>query len=314
MNESSAYSLVNRLAALYDLLRRGPCSKSEIFERLPLFYETGYAGNRRLGRDLTALRQFGHSVTYDRSQQVYTLVEKPRLSLTDTDVQTLALIRQSFELLPPLAGDVSVVLQKIGSALSKRQQSLFARQVPVAISLRPAVDYGPHFKTITLLEQAVEQGSKVRFIYPSLTNNLAETHVGVEPYEIQFFDRHFYLLGFSPFLSQVAEFRLDRVRDLELMPDRLAFKRKRPTIAFSYRLSERVARQGVSERFINQHLKPQRDGSIIVEAEGTSEFRIVQDLLRYGEQAEILGPPKLRARMQGVIEAMASRYVKGSDK
>ena len=81
-----------------------------------------------------------------------------------------------------------------------------------------------------------------------------------------------------------------------------------------YRLSQRIACTGVSERFLNQQIDHQEDGSVIVQAEGYSEFRIIQDMLRYGEQAEILGPPHLREKMTQVVQAMSVLYERCQDK
>ena len=302
------YGLVMRLIALRDLLRRGPYSKAEICRWLPRYYQPGPAGSRRLGRDVRALRQLGYSVHVERSAQTYSLDDAPHLVLNNEEVQTLALIRESFAALPPKSGEVLAVLERIVTALPESQRHLYYRRSPIAIRLHPAVDYRPFAKTIRSLEQAISQSSKVRLVYPALEDGTPAAHVGVEPYEIQFFDRHFYLIRLSPLASQIMEFRIDRVRGLELMPGRVGAKRKRPSVAFSYRLSPHIARLGVSERFLNQTLIPQTDGSVVVRAEGYSDFRIIQDLLRYGEHAELLSPRRLRYRMAQVVSAMVLHY------
>lgn len=314
MADDADYGLVARLRALRDLLRRGGQSKADICRRLPHYYRLSSAGSRRLGRDVRALRQLGYSIHVDRPTQTYSLAESPYLALSKDDVEALALIRESFAGLHLKSQDVIAVLQKVVSALPEEQQAHYFQQPAVAITLHPAVDYRPHAKTTRLLEQAIDQRRKVRFVYPSLDDGKPIVYVAIEPYEIQFFDRHFYLVGLSPDESQISEFRLDRIRDIELMPGRVAAKRKRPMVAFSYRLSPHITRLGVSERFVNQQAAPQADGSVIVRAEGYSEFRIIQDLLRYGEHAELLGPPKLRAKMAQVSRAMAEQYAKGPDK
>jgi predicted DNA-binding transcriptional regulator YafY len=223
-------------------------------------------------------------------------------------------VRESFESLTPKSTDVLAALDKVSAALPESARRLYARHTPLAIPLRPAVDYGAHRRTLRVLEDAVAQGRKVSFEYPALDDGTPEWHEGVEPYEVQFFDRHFYVIGFSPARPQIMEFRLDRLRRVEVLPARTARPRKRATYPFVYRLSARLARQGVSERFLNQRVQAQPDGSAIVHAEGYSEFRIVQDLLRYGEQAELLSPPRLRSRMARVAAALARLYAADTDK
>jgi predicted DNA-binding transcriptional regulator YafY len=314
MNDQPGYGLVLRLAALRDLLRQGGCTKADICRQLPHAYKLNSAGSRRLGRDLRALRQLGHTINYDRPTQLYLLQDSGQLTLNPNEVQALALIRESFEGLAPKSEEVLAVLARIVAALPARQRRLYTQHTPLAIRLRPAVNYSPHRRTLQLLEDAIAQGRKVSFEYPALDDGTPVRHMGVEPYEIQFFDRHFYLIGFSPASPQIMEFRLDRLRRVEQLPGRTAARRRRTTYAFSYRLTPRIARQGVSERFLNPQVEPQADGSVIIHAEGYSEFRIVQELLRYGEQAELLGPPSLRRRMAAVARAMAQRYTDDTDK
>jgi predicted DNA-binding transcriptional regulator YafY len=49
-------------------------------------------------------------------------------------------------------------------------------------------------------------------------------------------------------------------------------------------------------------------GGVIVTASASSEFQAIQEILRYGEQAEILSPDSLRAKMRRVVEQMALLY------
>ena len=314
MADDSGYGLIERLKALRDLLRRGECSKAEICRHLPRHYQPDTASSRRLGRDVRALRQLGYAVVFDRPSQTYRLQETDHLELSQAEVQALALLRESFESLTPKSGEILTVLGRIVAALPERQRRFYYQRSPVAIRLRPAVDYRPHARTIRLLEEAIGQGRKVCFEYPALDDGQPVAHLGVEPYEIQFLDRHFYLIGFSSHSPQIMEFRIDRIRALELLPGRAAGQRKRATYPFQYRLSPRIARQGVSERFLNQRLEPQEDGGVIVHAEGYSDFRILQELLRYGEQAELLAPPKLRAKMAQIARALARLYAPDIDK
>ena len=110
------------------------------------------------------------------------------------------------------------------------------------------------------------------------------------------------------------EFRIDRLKELALMPGKVSRHRRRTTLQFTYRLSQRIVRAGISARFLNQQIDVQDDGSAIIQAEGYSEFRIIQNILRYGEQAEIIRPPYLRAKMKQVVEAMSVLYAIDQDK
>lgn len=312
--KDTGYSVVARIQALRELLRQGPCTKREIFGSLPHYYEEGIAGNRRLGRDVRALRELGNVIEIDKQTHTYSLQEESFLHMKDSEVRTLSVIRETFEALTPISLDVLPVLEMIVTALPERQRHIFYRQAPISILLKPAADYHSYLKIIQLLTTAIEKERKVRFVYPALDNGKLITHVGVEPYEIQFFDRQFYFIGFSPRVSEIMEFRIDRIKEIELMPGKASRHRKRTTLEFTYHLSQRIARTGVSQRFLNQRIIPQDDGSVIVQAEGYSEFRIIQDMLRYGEQAEIIDPPYLREKMAQVVQTMSVIYEGVTDK
>jgi predicted DNA-binding transcriptional regulator YafY len=308
MDKVPDYGVVGRIKLLRDLLRQGACTKSEIFRSLPQYYQVGIAGSRRLGRDVRSLRELGYLITSDQLTHRYSLQEAASLQLDDDDVGALCIIRDAFEGLVPVSEDVLRVLEKIEPALPEYQRKLYRHRAAITIQMQPASDYSLHLRTIQLLTAAIEQGRKVRFVYPALQDGKPVTHINVEPQEIRFFDRQYYLIGLSPHSVDVMEFRVNRMQDLELMPGRVGGRRKRSTLPFVYRLSPAIARLGVSERFLNQRVEYQEDGSAIVHAEGYGEFRIIQEMLRYGEQAEILEPSSLRGRMRKVVAAMNRVY------
>ena len=307
--EDSDYGVVNRLVALRDPLGRGPLTAQEIKEQLD--YPIGSGGNRQFQRDIRALRAMGYGVRHERATRQYHLTISPHLELDDDEVEALALIRESFEATGPKAAEVGRVLEKIAAALPEAQKQGFYRKPPLALNLKPAIDYRPHAANIRLLEQKIAQGQLVRFNYQSSGESKLVLHRQVEPYELQFFDRHFYLIGYSREFQNVLEFRIDRIRDLEPLTARFGGRKTRRTLAFKYRLSAKVARSGVSERFLDQKVLHYLDGDPVVSAEGYSEFRILQDLMRYRDQAELLEPPDLRQKMREVVRKMWEMYEEG---
>lgn len=314
MEHTSSYGLIQRLKALHDLLREGEFSRPEILRLLPQYYKPDSSGTRRLVRDIKALREWGYTITIDHAKHTYKLEPIPFISLSDENVQALALIRETFATLTPISLDVLSLLEKIDAALPETQRSLYADQPPLAIHIKPAADYRSALGNIRLLESAIVQDRKVRFAYPALDDGQMVTHVGVEPYQVQFFEQHFYLLGFTPHAPEMFEFRIDRIQGLEMMSGKTSKHRKRRLTPFTYRLSEQVARHGVSERFSNQQVTLQSDGSAMIQAEGYSDFRIIQELLRYGEQAELMGPQELRKHISEVVQAMSALYKTEKDK
>lgn len=304
---SSSYLLIGRLAALRHALATGPQTLHDLLSAGA--YPDTPSGQRQLQRDLKALRDLGDVIRYTRRNSQYTWVRPAHLALSDRAATALGQIRQQC-LNDPNAEALLEALDTLAQALETPARRQFDRpEAALTTLVKPAIDYRPHRETLHVWEKASREMRRVRFEYQSLEQAAPVTHDKVEPYEVQYLDRHFYLIGYSPrYKGGVWEFRADRVQDLKLEPGKFATKRRRPAIQFTYMLDANIANRGLSERFANQRLHAWIDGDALIQAEAYSAFRIIQDLLRYGEKAELLDPPALRAEMQAVVEAMARRY------
>ncbi len=311
-SQQAESKLVNRLVALRALLRLGNIGKEEIKRRLPDWYTpdaTDKTNDRQIQRDLRALRALGDKVTLDRSAGHYRFQSPSHLELDDSEIETLALLQQTFESLGSTGQEGQRLLNKIVEALPQTQQAQFFRIPPLVMNLRPAADYRPHTDTLHLLNKLIIEKRQVRFRYQPLGEKSLVLHRRIEPYDIEYLNQHFYLLGYSPEAGKVLEFRIDRIREAEPLPTRRGErKRARQTIRFKYRLGARIAQRGISERFLNPRVSHYENGDAIVDAEGYSDFRIIQDLLHYGEQAELLEPSELRAKMGEVVRKMWRLY------
>ncbi len=302
-----SYLLINRLAALRHALATGPQTLHDLLSAGS--YPDTASGKRQLQRDVKALRDLGDDIRYTRRDGLYTWVRPAHLALTERAATALGQIRQQC-LNDPNAEALLEALEAVAQALEPSARHQFDRpEAALTTLVKPAIDYRPYRETLRLWEKASRQMRRVQFKYQSLEQTAPVTHDKVEPYEVQYLDRHFYLIGYSPRgKGGVWEFRADRVQSLQLEPGKFAAKRRRPAITFTYALDANIANRGLSERFANQRLHAWIDGDAQVQAEGYSAFRIIQDLLRYGEKAELLDPPTLRAKMKAVVEAMARRY------
>ena len=83
----------------------------------------------------------------------------------------------------------------------------------------------------------------------------------------------------------------------------------RHAVSFRYRLAAVLARGEISQRFENQRIVEHLpNGDVIIEAEGRSDFFIVQTLLRYRANAELLEPAWLREKMVQEVRGVAGVY------
>ena len=305
-----ATRLIIRLQALLEALRDGPQELGGLLSRLGSAYPGGDSARRMLDRDVKQLAALGIRVERARGPR-YTL--RGGLPIfTEGELRTLALIRSSFDARHPQSAQVEALLARLTAGLHADEQREYARQAALRAPVRPAIDYAPYTALIERLEQAIAVGQPVSFRYLP-TSGRERLHPQVEPHEIAFYDRHFYLVGHSSLSRQIHDFRIDRIRDLAGHNQRLApgLQRERTLVTFRYRLAAPLAQGELSQRFEEQRvLERLPDGAVIVEAAGRSDFFIIQTLLRYRGNAELLDPPWLRAKLAEEVRALAALYNK----
>ncbi len=155
----------------------------------------------------------------------------------------------------------------------------------------------------------------VRFEYSS---GRGETTLRtVEPLKLYFKGQAWYLYGFCWDRQDTRFFKLSRIRNLSLAEQ--VFSRECPATALvSYPLprGETVevalllpASQAfrVYDEFERREILP--DGSFIVRASLTRGEGLFQYILSFGEHAEVLEPPDVRAEFTEMLKKIASRYL-----
>lgn len=308
-HEHRGTRLIVRLHTLLSVLRDGPLELSELLGRLGASYPAGSSARRMIDRDLQHLAALGIVVERGSRPPTYTL--RGGLSVfTPEELRTLALIRDTFDARHPQARQIGALLARLTGALTDNERVEYTRRAARRAPVRPAIDYGPYAGVIERLEQAITVRQPVRFNYLS-TSGRERTHSYVEPYEIEFYDRHFYLVGYSSLGRQMLDFRVDRIRDLEGFDQRLppGTERERALIPFRYRLAAVLAQGELSQRFEAQRIVERLpNGDVIVEALGRSDFFVIQTLLRYRSNAELLAPEWLRAKLAEEVRRLAELY------
>ncbi len=301
--------LIVRLGALLEALRDGPLEFGDLVARLGAAYPPGASARRMLDRDLKHLAALGIIIERQGSPRRYAL--RGGLPIFSAEeLRVLALIRDTFDARHPQATRVSALLTRLTAGLNDRERRDYERRAARRSPVRPAIDYGPYAGLIEQLEHAIAVRQPVRFRYLPISGR-ERVHHYVEPYEIEFYDRHFYLVGYSSLSRQILNFRIDRIRDLIGLDQRIppGLERERPLITFRYRLAAALARGELSQRFESQRIVEHLEsGDVIIEARGRSAFFIVQTLLRYRANAEVLEPDWLRARMADEVRALAALY------
>jgi predicted DNA-binding transcriptional regulator YafY len=303
-----------RFSTLITVLRNGPLSRPELLDRLGDAYPRTASARPMVDRDIRQLASLGIIITISRTRPpIYTL--RGGTPALDADhLRALALVRDTFGNRHPQSAGIRALLATLTAGLNAEQQAEYARRQASRAPLQPAIDYIPHAGTIARLEQAISRREIVRFQYTNARGQHGAHEV--EPYEIEYYERHFYLVAYHAATRQLLDYRIDRVADirsLQTLPNHLSRTHERQPIVFRYRLAAVLARGEISQRFENQRVVERLpNGDAIVEAEGRSDFFIIQTLLRYRGNAELLGPAWLRAKMVEEVAQLARLYQYGA--
>ena len=308
---ASAYQVVDRLLELRDLLRAEPHAWEQIRSHLPDRYPADANGKRKLRRDLQYLARWGYRKVYDPAAKTYALAA-PQIEYdwTDEELSALAALRESFTGGAPYAETIQTLLKKIEKGLSEARRKHYARKPALTIKFAAAETQSPAAATRQKLEDAIREHRRVSFCYQPSDRPQIIAHPDDEPLELEFREGHYYLWAYCYKMNKVYPFRVDMIvaDSAQMLPKRAEGRWRRQTVHFQYWLSPKLAARGPSPRFPEMDWEPQADGSMIVTAQAYSDFQAIQEILRYGEQAEIIGPDTLRAKMRRVVEQMAELY------
>jgi len=281
---------------------------------LSSLYNLRDSGRRMFQRDLEELR-LDFEIEQDADGCYYlpdTFSTTQILSgiLSEKEQELLSRVQQEFQPGHPYASDVSQLLSKLAGHLSQQKQRL-ENSTPLSY-------FGPYFTRdysryrplIETLEQAIRQRQKIQFTYKRPVSRSSEEipHHEVEPQSVGVRNGVFYLYGYNPKMNKIYPFRLDKIKELHILPQKFATLRKPEIVEFEYLLHHDLVVGGISERFHHQKLlEILPDGRAHVRAKEEG-FWIIQEMLRLGQKVELLSPPYLRQRLAAEIEQMQRFY------
>jgi predicted DNA-binding transcriptional regulator YafY len=309
---------------------------------------SGRAG-KMLARDLRVLENIGYEITRSGKgpTTLYSLVKgsgpfSPFL-FSQEELDTLILLHTLFadpskytpangtHLLPaplphnPFAEQIATLIERLVETLPADQRRYFDRWVRkpfVYLNMDTVTDYLPHRATIEEIVKAISRRQQIRFEYASMQRQQGTMlHEDIDPYYIINQDGHLYLIAFNHKSNSFLEYRIDRIKEgsVELRPRMIDGAQRRRSIEFSYWLDSSLARSGLSQRWLSQTIEreePYIDAQgkqrsrILVRAKAYSEWRILQQMHKYGDKAELVDPPELREKMRKEVERIYHLYQK----
>ncbi len=229
----------------------------------------------------------------------------------------------------PFAEEILALIERLIATLPAKQKRTFdscIRKPYVYLNLDIVTDYLPHRATIEELIRAISQRQQVSFDYAPMHRQLDVTpHKHVDPYYITRQEGHLYLIGYShnPFstnLNKFFEYRIDRIvtESITILPQMIDGTRQRKPIEFRFWLDASLAKSSLSQRWLSQTIEREEVTTengrpvhrLLIRAQAYNDFRIIQQLLKYGSKVELLDPPDLRAKMQREVDRLHNLYTK----
>jgi predicted DNA-binding transcriptional regulator YafY len=307
--------LIIRLCALLNALRDGPLPRPTLFACVHDAYPPSKSIRRMVDRDIEYLRALGIKIERSADRPpVYTLFGGTPV-FDEESLRILALIRDTFGVNHPQFAQIFELLGALTCDMSPEKEAFYMRRQALRAPVQPAIDYSPYATLIARLESAISKRQMIRFMYQSTRAESPTLHPRIEPHEIEYHERHFYLVAYSHLGYQVNDFRIDRIQDdehfavLERLPPDMVHSRV--LVRFRYRLAAVLVRGEISQRFDEQRVVEWLpNGDVIIEALGRSDFFIRRTLLKYAGLAELLEPVWLREQMMEDVAALSRLYRK----
>ena len=341
-NECTRQEIFERLAPYYKIdnvaVDRDSSSRSagRMFERdIKLLQEQGFEIQKikAKGRPTrySLVKGTGPAVSFLFSEEevdvlalLYNLFTDPATSRKHPHTGALVLPAPQ-SLHNPFAEDILAFIKKLAATLPPAQMKHFEQRIKkpsVHLNLATAADYLPHRTTIDIIEKAILRRQQIAFDYTAVRSKQGSVaHYHIDPYYIVHMEGHFYLIGYSNTINKFFEYRIDRIKgdSIEILPQTIDTVRQRPIVEFSYWIDGDIAKRGLSERWLTQTTEREEvyiddEGHekrrVLVRAKAHNEWRVIQQLLKYGDQAELVEPANLREQMRQVVARMQSFYEK----
>jgi len=314
---------VQRLLKLLHLLQgsRG-CNASALANQCGV-------SRRTIFRDLDTLRRAEVPLVYDAARNCYSIPNVYFLAPTNlNNEEALTVMVLCHELSAgglPYCAPARSAASKLENSLPQRvRDQLQSLSGAVHVRLGPGrqiVEDDDVFRTLT---DAIAQRQCVRLFYGSLTEK-DTICTKVHPYKLLFSRHSWYVIGRSSLHRSVRTFHLGRIESLEVLEDHFelpkGFRLGRylknawnlipdgPDEEVTIRFSEMVAQNVAGIQWHKtQRIKHNDGGTIDFSATVSGLTEISWWIMGYGDQAEVLEPPRLREMIAERARRTAAVY------
>src|SRR5262245_5339477 len=287
---------------------------------------------KTIRRDLAALMEAGFPLYDERYEgKVYWRLneEYKGLPLASLSLSEIAALYFSKKVLinlaaPPFSNDIESAFKKIESALPEKNVE-FLDSLDSMISVRADApkDLDQHKGTIRSLMDAIGEELRIRMNYYSVHSQKRKSYT-VHPYRLMYFRSGLYLFAYVEEYQQIRTFAVERIESIEKLGDHFekpadftvenylgsAFGviKEEPSdveIVFGADVAEYV-RSRVWHP--SQQVREVGGGRITLKMHVGGEFELASWVLSFGASATVVGPERLRRRVETDLARAAENY------
>ncbi len=287
---------------------------------------------RTVYRDLEALQIAGFPIYTDRvdGRSLWSLLDTVKhqipVPFTLTELMALYFSRDMLKVFKDthFYDSLDSLFKKVKATLPKASLGYLDQvQQVLHVGLKPYKEYGKFREIISQVNDAALARKRIEILYFAMSHR-KKTKRKVDPYGVWFFNGTFYLIGYCNLRKTLRTFALDRIRMLSRTDETFDMPedfRLEDFLSSSFGVFQGEPRK-VRVRFApevagyiqekiwheSQKIHPEKDGSILFEAEVAGTDEIKYWILTWGSKAEVLEPASLRTEIRREAAALLGRY------
>jgi predicted DNA-binding transcriptional regulator YafY len=286
-------------------------------------------------RDLEYMRDRLYApIVWDREQNGYRFEAReeveghpyqlPGLWFSPAEAQSLLTMEHLIEGLEPslLGPHLQPLKVRLAALLSAGDHSV--DQVRRRIHVIPFGARKHEPKHFALLASAVLGRSRLQITYYNRTRD-EETERQVSPQRLVYYRANWYLDAWCHLRNDIRSFALDAMRGAEMVAGKVKevpdseldevlaagygiFSGRKVQWATLRFTPERARYVALEEWHSKQRSRWEKDGGYVLEVPYSSEGELVMDILKFGPDVEVLGPPTLRSAVKERVAALTGVY------
>lgn len=169
-------------------------------------------------------------------------------------------------------------------------------------------------KRFNMIKTAILNKNQIKFVY--YNSNGEKSKRTIEPLQIWFKDKSWYLIAFCNLKQNYRIFKIARIKEIEILEEHferdLQQESKKEkcnfkTITLKLEISKKMAYR-VYDEFEDSEITKKDDGSFVINVEYPENEWVYGYILSFGEYLKVLSPERVKRTIKNKIEKILKNY------